>query len=111
MVAIGNLRVLASISSCLIVTKFFDWLRLFGKTSFYIMLMTETIKDIRYFILLILLTLAMFGIPMAVMNQNRSEDHAVIPKIFDLWMIDMMLNQYLLALGEFSSLEMFAKGP
>ena len=75
------------------------------------MLMTETIKDIRYFIVLIFLTLAMFGIPMVVLNQNRDEDHAVIPKIFNLWIVDMMINQYLLALGEFSSLEMFAKGP
>jgi hypothetical protein len=91
--------------------KVFDWLRLFGKTSFFILLMTETLWEIRYFMVLIFLTLAMFGIPMAVLNQNREEDQNVISKTFDLWIIDMIINQYLLALGEFTSLGEFDKGP
>jgi hypothetical protein len=106
-VDIDKLRVYASVASCLIVVKVFDWLRLFGNTSFYILLMTETLYDIRYFIVLIFLCLAMFGIPMVVLNQNRSDDNSVISKTFDFWFIDMMINQYLLALGEFASLDAF----
>ena len=38
-----------------------EWCKLFQNTSFYIKLVEMTFKDLRYFILLYLIVLAMFG--------------------------------------------------
>ena len=50
--------------------------------------------DIASFLVLILTALTMFGIPMLVLNLNRSEDSQIIMSPFDFWAIDMLLNQY-----------------
>ena len=44
----------------------------------------------------------MFGVPMVMLNLNRVEDNSVVDEPFGFWGINMLLNQYLLALGEFS---------
>lgn len=72
--------------------------------------MEQTLKDIFSFLALILTALAMFGVPMVILNLNRNEETQVIQKVFDLWFIDMLLNQYLMALGEFDT-ESYANEP
>ena len=83
------------------VLKVFDWLRLFEPTAFFILLVEQTLKDIRFFIILILLALLMFGFPFVILNQNRFDGDEIIEKSIDNWVIDMIINQYLLALGDF----------
>lgn len=41
-----TLRIVAAITSCSLMIKLYDWLRLFDGTSFYILLIAETMKDI-----------------------------------------------------------------
>ena len=56
------------------MVKFFDWLRLFDKTSFYINLIGMTLSEIKYFLILVLLSLLMFGFPNLMLNLYRSPD-------------------------------------
>ena len=96
------LRPMASIASCALLMKVFDWLRLFEPTAFYIKLVQETLWDIKAFLILIVTALATFGIPMIILNLKLDEESQVVDEVFGFWLVNMLLNQYLLALGEFS---------
>lgn len=93
---------LSSFATFGIMIKGLDWMRLFDKTSFYILLIMQTINDISAFILLIVMSLMMFGIPMNMLNLNRDEDNKVVDDPFSYWLPNIMINQWLLALGEFN---------
>lgn len=56
----------------LVWLKWFYWMRLFTGTSFYIRLISETIGDIKYFMILFLFVLSTFATVNLVMNQGRS---------------------------------------
>ena len=71
---IHYLRILASLASCFLIMKVYDWMRLFERTSFYILLIQETISDIRSFMLLFILGLLMFGMPLTMLDKNRNDD-------------------------------------
>ena len=95
------LRVVAAISSTLTMVKIFDWLRLFEDTAFYVLLVGETLFDVRYFLLLLLTTLIMLGVPLVILNSSSQEEKELYDGVFDFWVFDLMYNQYLLSLGEF----------
>ena len=101
LISVEALRILAAIASCLTLLKLFDWLRLFEDTAFYVLLVFETLKDIRHFLFLLLTTLMMFGVPMLMLDANSSDGKEVIEETFGFWLADLIYNQYLLALGEF----------
>lgn len=109
---IAYLRLAASIASCTLLIKVFDWLRLFEKTAFYILLVGETFVEISAFMILLFVALLMFGVPMIMLNLNRSkeDDNVVIAEAFGHWSVDMLVNQYMLSLGEFNY-ENFADQP
>ena len=96
------LRIMAAISTSCLLAKVFDWLRLFEQTAFYILLINETLKDIGSFLILLVVALMMFGVPMIMLNLNREPDAQIVDPIFNSWMLNLLLNQYLLALGEFN---------
>ena len=98
-----TLTLLAAVTSCLLVGKLADWLRLFETTSFYIQLVSQTIADIRPFMILFGFAILLFTIPMILLNLNRSEDASLVTVIFKNAIFDGLLNQYLLSLGEFGS--------
>ena len=98
-----NQRVLAAFTTMALWIKVLDWCKLFQPTSFFIRLITETIYDIRYFFMILCVSFAMFGTPMYMLQLNRTEDNAVIDETFGrIWPLNMIYNQYMLALGEFS---------
>lgn len=103
---------MAAIASCTLLVKMFDWLRLFESTAFYILLVEETIRDMRAFLILLLIAILMFGVPLIMLNMNRSEEdeNLIIGDSFGYWGLDMIVSQYLLALGQFD-LENFADQP
>jgi len=102
LIEVGYLRIMAAFASFCLVAKFFEWLRLFEGTAFYIMLLNETLSDIRSFVILILASLMLFGLPMVMLNLNRTVDAEIIEPTFNHWFFNMFLNQYKLALGEFN---------
>ena len=80
-----------------------DWLRLFDNTSFYVTLITKTISDILYIGFIIVIILVYIGLAMYMLelNAEKSDDSAIIQPIFEQFLIDSIINQYLLMLGEF----------
>lgn len=51
----------ASIGAFAMWLLLFSWMRLFYSTSFYVMMILEAIYDIRFFLLMIVLCVCMFG--------------------------------------------------
>ena len=99
---------MAAIASSCLMIKFYDWLRLFESTAFYITLIEYTLKDIKPFMLLFLICMMIFGIPLVMLELNRSEEDQLIIEIgatSGIWVLDSIYNQYLLSIGEFESLE------
>ena len=54
--------------------------------------------------ILILLAFIMFGIPMGILNFNRFADNEIIEHPTTVWFIDLLINQYIIALGDFMML-------
>ena len=96
-----TLRVLAAFATCITLLRLIDWMRLFEDTSFYVLLIRVTIDDIKYFMLLLIISLLMFGVPVLMLDMNSAEGSEMIDDNFHFWLFDLMFNQYMLALGEF----------
>ena len=82
-----------------------DWLRLFDNTSFYVTLILKTIRDIGYIAVIIFIILVYIGSAMYMLQLNSdqsNEEAAIITPIFNSFVVDSMINQYLLMLGEFN---------
>ena len=84
------LRVIGAFASCLSFMKLFDWLRLFEQTAFYVLLIGETIYDIRYFVLLLLTTLVMFGIPLVILDGSSPEGSELMDDNLGFWPLDLI---------------------
>ena len=89
---IEDLRQMAAVASCLVILKLFDWLRLFENTAFYVLLLKQTLKDIKIFIVLIFVALSTFGIPMVILNFNREVETQVVDGLFSFWFLNMFIN-------------------
>ena len=85
-------------------SKFYDLLKLFSTTAFYIKLLDKTFGDTASFMILFFIALAMFGssIFMLQSNQEYGKQEELIKPVFGNYFIDLLLNQYLLGLGEFA---------
>ena len=88
----------------------YNWLRIFDGTAFYIVLLSETIKDIRYFLALYILSLFIFGLPLELLNNNSWEGKEIVESYTDNMLMNVIINRYLMTLGEFS-LDSFAEHP
>ena len=93
LIEIDSLRAPASVASCLFLSKIFYWFRLFKKRAFYILLVTHTLRDSIAFLTLIFISLLMFGVPMYILNQNRtSEASQIIADDINWWLMDILMN-------------------
>ena len=92
---------LAAFATCITLLRLINWMRLFEDTSFYVLLIRVTIDDIKYFMLLLIISLLMFGVPVLMLDMNSEEGSEMIEDNFHFWLFDLMFNQYMLALGEF----------
>ena len=73
-IPVENLRIMAAFATCAIFIKLYDWLRLFEMTAFYVLLVKMTMKEILPFMILLFVSLLIFGIPMSMLSLNREED-------------------------------------
>ena len=78
-------------------------MRLFSSTAFYVKLLTETFGDIKSFFILFIAILCTFGNAMLIMNANRDEDSQIYSAVFTVKYLDIIMNQYMLSLGEFDT--------
>ena len=65
---------MASIQSCLILLKGYDWLRLHDKTAIYVKLVGLTITEILPFMILFVVALIGFGLPLTFLDLNRNDE-------------------------------------
>ena len=80
-----------------------DWLRLFDNTSFYVTLILRTFVDIGYFLFIMLIMLIYIGNAMYMleMSADFGEENNIIEPVFGIFMVDSLLNQFKLMVGEF----------
>ena len=64
-----------------------------------------------WFLILFLVALVAFSIPMCMLDMNRDAKAALISSGSGFWLLDGIINQYLLSLGEFTSLEQVPDNP
>ena len=87
-------------------------MRLFSKTAFYVQLLAKTLSQVKWFMLLFLVSMLMFGLPLSILDLSRSADTDLLPKErFNWWVIDSIYNQYLIILGEFPIRSNMMSGP
>ena len=91
-VSFETLRLLAAVASCFILIKIFDWLRLFEGTSFYIILIEYTLKDISQFLLIYFVSLITFGMPLHMIDLNRANEAPLIHSELGFWPLDIIYN-------------------
>ena len=78
-VSASTLARLAAFSSFSLVLKAFDWMRLFDRTAFYILLLAETIEDVKVFMVIFGMSFLMFGVPILVLSYNTAgEGEAIV---------------------------------
>ena len=59
---------MAAFATASTLMKGYDWMRLFERTAFYILLIQETIADVAPFLTLLVISLLMFGFPMIMLD-------------------------------------------
>ena len=102
LISIENERIIAAFASCFTLIKLYDWLRLFDSTAFYVLLVAETLADIKPFMMLLSATLLLLGVPILILDGNRVEDeNKLLNDAFGFWILDLLYTQYMLALGMF----------
>lgn len=94
LISLPTLVILSAMATFSLLVKVMDWMRLFKSTSFYILLIKATLNDVDAFLVLLTMSLLMFGIPLTFLNMNRTDENAVIDSQFDFWLTNLFLNQY-----------------
>ena len=92
------MRVVAALASLWLFAKAFDWLRLFSATAFFIRLLEETIYDISFFVVLLILSLIVFTFPFLLISLNWTYEKGYSG--FEQFEKNLFLT-YLTMLGEF----------
>ena len=95
MVDLQELRTISALAILLLVVKIYDWLRLFETTAFYVQLLWATLTKIVPFMILFVVALLLFGLPLAMLNQNRlyyNDDDQIIKELLFGWLYDVVYN-------------------
>ena len=83
---------IASLVTFSMMIKLFDWLRLFSNTAHYINLIGETLSDSWSFLIILIINLMLFGVPLSVLDLNRTEENSIIGGDFHNWLMDNLLS-------------------
>ena len=95
-------RKLAAVSTFLIWIRFYDWLKLFKHTAFYLVLIKNTIYYSLEFIVIILTSLMAFGSFVYFLNIDKHPEDEIMTSRFGFGLLDIFQNQYEQSLGEFN---------
>ena len=100
-VGLDIVSILAALTLFSLFIKCYEWLRIFEKTAFYIYLIAQTMQDILAFIVLFIASLFLFGFPTLMLNFYSFMDTDLYPRLSGFGLLDSLMNQYYLSLGEF----------
>lgn len=70
-----SLVILTSISAFIATIQIFYWMALFEVTSFYVTMLTESLSDIKYFLLMVFVCIASFAHAIMVLDINKSAQY------------------------------------
>ena len=91
----GALTTISAFATFSMLIKVMDWMRIFNYTSFYIYLIVQTMRRISPFLLLMIISFFIFGIPMVMLDLNRvnNSETEVIPAVSaTFWLPNMLIN-------------------
>ena len=86
--------VMSAVASFCICLKFFDWLRLFDRTSFYINLIGMTLMEIGFFMILLIASMLMFGLPLMLLNLNSEKGSELTARYSGFEVFNMIIHEY-----------------
>lgn len=97
------LQVLASVALFFMWFKLFYWMRLFKPFSAFIRMITEIVKDVKVFLVMLMIALGSFANVIYVLNLNRldSGSEPIYEDNVGIAPIDAVIHAYLTGLGEF----------
>ena len=86
--------------------QFIYWFRLFEFSTLYVRLITQTLRDMRWFFMIFVLVTMCFANTIYLLNLNRLKE-STGEELFDetfpsYGYVNALLNQYMVALGEYS---------
>jgi len=95
----------ASIAATVMWLKLFYWLRLFERSAVFIRLIAATLSDIDVFAIMLALNISMFGSAIFILHVEnvKSGEAGFFEEPFENPLVDALVNQYLLGLGEFAT--------
>ena len=73
----NTIRLIAALGGFVLWVKLFYWMRLFKATAYFITLITQTIIDIKVFMVMLMILLMAFATFFAVINKNTPEYYKV----------------------------------
>lgn len=83
--SIETARIVAAVSSVFLWLKVLEWLKLFDKTAFFIFLIQSTLRGITFFLIIMLISLMMFGTAFYLLSMSRTEENALVDLLVPWW--------------------------
>ena len=107
-----EINVLGSFCIFLMYVKFFYWMRLFKPFSAFIRMISEILRDVQVFFVVLCISLAAFANTMFILNINRNVDtvcltddgdvcEPIFEEAFGNQAVDSFVHAYLTGLGDF----------
>jgi len=99
-----QLQVYGAIAIFMMWFKLFYWMRLFKPFSAFIRMITEIIKDIQVFLIMLIIALSAFANIIFLLNINRMEQGGdpLYESLIGIAPLDAMIHAYLMGLGDFN---------
>ena len=100
------IRLTAACAMIAMWIKLMYWMRLFKRTSHFIRMITLIMRDIRPFIVMLMICVGLFANAFLILDQSRrdngmnSRDYISTPAIGNN-LVDSLIRSYLVGLGEF----------
>lgn len=90
---------IASVMTIFIWIHLYFWLRIFSSTAIYVQIVTQTINDVKVFLLVFFICLAMFGNGKLVLSNfvdqiTDSQGSNLIPVSTGVNVVDSVINEY-----------------
>jgi hypothetical protein len=100
-----------AVASMIMFIRIFYWMRFFAMTGHFVRLILDSVTKVMPFTLLFVIILFTFGTPLYIVGLSRMADGVeadhLISQHFNFLPMDIFTNMYLLALGEFESMDSY----
>jgi hypothetical protein len=109
MIAHEDLQIVGAVAVALMWVKLFYWMKIFKPFSAFIRMISEIIKDIRVFMVMLIISLGAFANIIFILNINREKESCtsdpdcgpIYESLVGFAPIDALIHAYLTGLGEF----------